>query len=52
VGGGAVGKIPFHLFNGLYYAGGFTTVPEPGTLALMGTGLIGILAFARKRLRI
>ncbi len=52
VGGGAVGKIPFHFFNGLYFAGGFTTVPEPGTLALMGTGLIGILALARKRLSI
>jgi PEP-CTERM motif len=50
VDGGAVGKIPFHLFNGLYYAGGFTTVPEPGMLTLMGTGLLGILALARKRL--
>ena len=33
-------------------SGIFTTTPEPGTLGLMGTGLIGVLGFARKKLRI
>ncbi|PYX67952.1 MAG: hypothetical protein DMG72_24050, partial [Acidobacteria bacterium] len=35
-----------------YYADRFTTAPEPGTLGLMGMGLISILALARKRLSI
>ncbi len=54
VGGGAIGKISFS-FNpetGLYYPGDFVqkaTVPEPGTLGLIGVGIIGILGSARKR---
>jgi hypothetical protein len=32
--------------------GPVTLVPEPDTLVLIGTGLIGILPFVRKRLRI
>jgi len=32
--------------------GTVTLVPEPGTLGLIGTGLIGILPWVRKRLRI
>jgi len=32
--------------------GTVTLIPEPGTLGLMGTGLTGILALVRKRLRI
>jgi hypothetical protein len=54
VGGGASGQIKFHFVDGFYYADplGFTQAPEPGTLGLMGTGLIGILALVRKRLRI
>jgi hypothetical protein len=53
VDGGAVGKIPFYLGDdGLYYAGDFAQAPEPGTLALFGTGLMGILASVRKRLKI
>jgi hypothetical protein len=51
--GFASGHIDFHLaeFNGLYYAGeGFAT-PEPGTLGLIGTGLLGVLTLARGRLR-
>lgn len=38
--------------TGLYYFGqaSFTTVPEPTTLALMGTGLIAVLGSVRRRL--
>lgn len=55
--GGALGKMSFQFnaFDGLYYpdSSGFTTItPEPGTLGLMGTGLIGILALARRKLSI
>jgi len=51
--GSQAGKITFFLDpDGLYYAGGFTTIPEPGTVGLMGTGLIGIFSVARRRLRI
>jgi PEP-CTERM motif-containing protein len=32
--------------------GGSFATPEPGTLGLMGTGLISVLAFARKKLRL
>jgi hypothetical protein len=30
---------------------GMSTVPEPGTLTLMGTGLLGIAAQIRRKLR-
>lgn len=54
VSGGAAGKIKFSFFNGLYYpdSAGFTTVPEPGTLALVITGLAGVVGVARKRFRV
>ena len=54
VGGGAVGSIKFHFVDGFYYpdSAGFIQAPEPGTLGLMGSGLIGILALVRKRLRV
>ena len=55
VNGGRVGTLTFHFFDGSYFAdsGGFTAItPEPGTLGLMGTGLMSILALARKRLAI
>jgi len=50
--GSAKGHITFFLspFDGLYYAEPFVQAPEPGTLGLMGTGLISILALVRKRL--
>jgi hypothetical protein len=52
--GARVGSLTFHFFNGSYFADsrGFTVTPEPSTLGLMGTGLISILALARKRLRL
>jgi hypothetical protein len=51
------GEIPFVFENGAYYAaGGFagspSVVPEPSALGLMGSGLIGLLGLARKRLRV
>lgn len=53
VGGGATGTIPFYFSpeTGLYYPGEFVQAPEPGMLGLVGTGIIGILASARKRLK-
>lgn len=53
VGGGATGRMTFHYFNGVYYpdSAGFINVPEPNTLALMGTGLPGILALGRRGIK-
>lgn len=52
VGGGAFGSISFYRgANGQYFASDFVQAPESGTLELIGTGLIGIVAVARKRLR-
>jgi hypothetical protein len=31
------------------YPGGTTTVPEPGTLTLLGLGLVGVGALRRRR---
>lgn len=53
LGGGAKGFIDFTRGqDGLYYAGSFSQAPEPGTLGLMGSGLIGVLALVRRRLKI
>jgi hypothetical protein len=53
VGGYASGKLSFYdsPVSGLYYPGSFVQTPEPGTLGLLGTGIIGILASTRKRLK-
>jgi hypothetical protein len=52
VGGEASGKISFYFSpeTGQYYPGNFVQAPEPGTLGLIGMGIIGILGSARKRL--
>jgi hypothetical protein len=37
------------FINGLFTDTTFTTIPEPGTFALVGMGLFGLLAIRRKR---
>jgi len=52
VDGTSKGRITFTMgYPGVYYAGTFTT-PEPGTVGLIGTGLIGIFSVARRRIGI
>jgi hypothetical protein len=52
VGGHARGFIAFSLgADGRYYPSPFMQAPEPGTLALVGTGMLSILGFARRRIR-
>lgn len=49
----ATGRVTFTLSEGTYYAHTITatTAPEPGTLALVGTGIMSIL-FGRRRFKI
>ncbi len=51
LGGSGNGKLSFfyNSVTGLYYPGSFVQTPEPGTVGLLGAGIIGILASARKR---
>ena len=55
INGTASGKVTFKFISnvGLYRPSTIvlTTVPEPATLGLMGTGLAGIFAFAQKKLK-
>lgn len=53
LGGSGSGKLSFfyNSVTGLYYPGSFVQTPEPATLGLLGTGIIGILASTRKRLK-
>lgn len=52
VSGGAFGSISFSRdVNGFYVPDAFVQAPEPGTLALLGTGLLGIAAAAKGRRR-
>jgi len=53
LGGQGSGKLSlyFNPVTDLYYPGSFVQTPEPGTLGFLGTGILGILASARKRLK-
>ena len=55
IGGDAKGTVTFALgYTGLYYAySQFTPAPapEPGTVVLIATGMIGIFSVARRRFR-
>jgi PEP-CTERM motif len=53
VSGSARGELSFYYISqtGLYYPDSFVQTPEPGTLGLLGTGIIGILASIRNRLK-
>jgi hypothetical protein len=51
-GGGKRGKITFDYADGFYLPENFVPTPEPGTIVLMGSGLIGVVALARKRLNL
>jgi len=50
VSGGASGYIRFDFINGAYYPEHFVEAPEPGTLGLIGAGLLGVAARVRNKL--
>ena len=50
VSGSADGHIRFDFFNGAYYPESFVQVPEPGTLGLLGVGLLWVAARVRNKL--
>lgn len=48
--GSAKGYIDFSYFDGGYYPSPFTAVPEPGTVALVGAGVLGIVTRTKNKI--
>ena len=51
VNNGVVNSISFAIDNFRFTNSNVTAIPEPGTVTLLGGGLIGLLLLHRRRLR-